>query len=322
MLCFDEWMRSLALDVEPPAPITFDETLRLWKVSRYADVASALHDSRLVAGESGTEWHSTYRKSAIESLAGETINSWLPDMERYARFLLDRTSVLDIVEEFAKPFCRMAAERVCDLSGPDAIADAEAIFASAADPFNTSLRERSYEATRRLVAGSTPLGVQTFVAMTQSVPAFLANSLYAMWTHNARGITSAAIEELLRYAGPAKAQLRTAVETVNLGGIYIAKRERVALMLASANRDADAFLSPNDLDFERSPNKHFAFGSGTHSCLGASLVRSLSAVALRVLLEGFPELHIQSWRSRDRFAMRAIDSLQASPSTTPHRDPH
>jgi cytochrome P450 len=319
-------MQSSALDVESPAALEFDERFQVWKVSRYVDVAAALHDSRLVAGESGSDWHQGYRESAISALTGDPIAAWLPDMERHARLLLDRTGEFDIVANYAKPFCRLAAAAVCDLSEPDMLADAESIFASAAEPFDKLLRDRCHEATRRLVARSTPLGVQTFVAMTQSLPAFIANSVYAMSGYRAGGVTGvidvtgASIEELLRYAGPAKAQLRDAVETLHLGGTCISKGDRVALMLASANRDADVFSHPNDLDLTRSPNKHLAFGSGPHSCLGASLVRSLSGVALRVLFNAFQNLNVQSWRVREGFAMRVIDFLKASPSTTPHPD--
>lgn len=320
MLCFDEEMQSSALDVESPAPPKFDERFQIWKVSRYADVAAALHDSRLVAGESGSDWHRGYRESAISALTGGNIAAWLPEMERPARLLLDCAGEFDVVENYAKPFCRLAAERVCDLSGLEALADAETVFASAADPFDMPLRNRSYEATRRLVASSTPLGVQAFVAMTQSLPVVIANSVYAMSEHSACSVTGAGIEELLRYAGPAKAQLREAAETLHLSGACISKGDRVALMLASANRDPDAFTNPNDLVLTRAPNKHLAFGSGPHSCLGASLVRALSGMALRVLFDVFPDLKVKSWRVRDGFAVRAIEFLQASPSTTPHPD--
>jgi cytochrome P450 len=317
-------MQSAApLDVESPGVPWFDETFQVWMVSRYADVGAGLQDGRLAAGESETEWHRTYRESAIETFSGDEAGSRLREVENHARALLaNRLEPFDIVEDYAKPFCCRVADHFCGFSGSAALTDAEEIFASAAEPFDAALRDCSGEATRRLVATSTPLSVQAFVAMTQSVPAFLANSVYALSEHSARTVfASAAIEELLRYAGPAKVQLRDAREDVQLGGIRIQKGQRVALMLASANRDPEAFADPDRLDLTRAPNKHVAFGSGPHSCLGAALVRATSTVALRTLFEVFPDLCIESWRDRDRFAIRAIEYLQASPSTSPHHGP-
>src|ERR1022692_2733526 len=53
-----------------------------------------------------------------------------------------------------------------------------------------------------------------------------------------------AIEELLRHSGPSRAQFRRAAEDMALGGAAIAKGDRVALMLAAANRDPEQFPDP------------------------------------------------------------------------------
>jgi cytochrome P450 len=47
----------------------------------------------------------------------------------------------------------------------------------------------------------------------------------------------------------------------------------VVAWIASANRHESAFDGPYELDFERAPNRHVAFGSGPHLCLGSHLAR-------------------------------------------------
>jgi cytochrome P450 family 142 subfamily A polypeptide 1 len=52
-------------------------------------------------------------------------------------------------------------------------------------------------------------------------------------------------------------------------------------MYSSANRDPEHFTDPERLDLTRYPNRHLAFGFGTHFCLGASLAR----LEIRLFLE-------------------------------------
>lgn len=47
----------------------------------------------------------------------------------------------------------------------------------------------------------------------------------------------------------------------------------VTAWIASANRDESTFEQPYELDFSRAPNRHVAFGSGPHLCLGSHLAR-------------------------------------------------
>jgi cytochrome P450 len=65
------------------------------------------------------------------------------------------------------------------------------------------------------------------------------------------------------------------------------------LALPSANRDADVFPDPDQVDLERSPNRHVAFGSGPHRCIGAPVARLELQVALAEWLQAIPEFELR-----------------------------
>jgi cytochrome P450 len=118
----------------------------------------------------------------------------------------------------------------------------------------------------------------------------------------------AAIEELLRFLSPVMVIPRSAAEDISLRGVDIRAGDGVTLVLGAANVDGDAF-DKTEVDFHREANKHVAFGSGHHLCLGAHLAR----LELRVVLE---ELHarIPDYRFPDGFQPRFSTGIrQADP---------
>ena len=59
---------------------------------------------------------------------------------------------------------------------------------------------------------------------------------------------------------------------------------------ASANRDEDVWDRPDEYDVTRSFDKdHLSFGYGEHSCPGALLARTNSAIIYERVLARFPE---------------------------------
>lgn len=93
-----------------------------------------------------------------------------------------------------------------------------------------------------------------------------------------------AIEEMLRMWTPVRVVGRKTTRDVDVAGTLIPKGSRVALMVASANRDASVFENADTVDFDRKPNRHIAMGSGIHRCVGAALARTQLRVALEELL--------------------------------------
>lgn len=101
----------------------------------------------------------------------------------------------------------------------------------------------------------------------------------------------AAVEELLRFDGPLNtATARITTEPVEIGGVLIPEGARVFIGLSSANRDPDRFPDPDELDLDRQPGGHIAFGHGIHHCVGAPLARLEGEIAFGKLLDRFPKL--------------------------------
>ena len=86
-------------------------------------------------------------------------------------------------------------------------------------------------------------------------------------------LLSQAIDEIIRYVTPTTNFVRTAVEECVLHDVRIAAGDDVCLQYAAANRDPRVFTDPDSFLIDRSPNRHLAFGTGPHVCIGQILAR-------------------------------------------------
>lgn len=101
-----------------------------------------------------------------------------------------------------------------------------------------------------------------------------------------------AVEELLRYFSPVQLFGRNATCDFEYRGQHIASGEAIFLHYGSGNRDDEVFDDPDRFDPERWPNRHLAFGSGIHFCMGAHLARLEMTVALDEVLGRYPEYRL------------------------------
>jgi cytochrome P450 len=102
-----------------------------------------------------------------------------------------------------------------------------------------------------------------------------------------------AIEELLRYDGPAKhGTFRFTTTEVQLGGHTIPAGELVLVSLISANRDKEKWLDADVMNLRRKPGQHLTFGHGIHYCVGAPLARLEAHIAFGKLLPRFPKMEL------------------------------
>jgi cytochrome P450 PksS len=127
----------------------------------------------------------------------------------------------------------------------------------------------------------------------------IANGVWALLRHPEQlerlranpGLIEPAIEEILRYCGPVRhSTSRFALQDTEFRGQIIPAGEMIMAAVLSANHDPEQFEAPERFDLTRTPNRHIAFGSGSHFCIGASLARLEAAIALPLLLERLPRL--------------------------------
>ncbi|WP_436700718.1 cytochrome P450 [Nocardioides sp. BYT-33-1] len=129
-----------------------------------------------------------------------------------------------------------------------------------------------------------------------------------------------AVDEVLRHQSPVQLTLRIALRETEVAGKTFEPGHGILLYLGGANRDPAVFTDPAAFDVTR-PNadQHLGFSAGVHFCLGASLARLETAVALRALYERFPDLHVAGRAERRGtrvlrgFERLPVRALQESP---------
>ncbi len=118
-----------------------------------------------------------------------------------------------------------------------------------------------------------------------------------------------AVEEFLRFITPVQfAKPRYVRCDTDLDGVTLRKGDKVMAMLAAANMDPQANADPERLDLQRRPNRHIAFGTGVHFCLGHQLARLEAKCALKSLFRRWPHL-------RRRPGLNAIEQLPVDPDS-------
>lgn len=103
-------------------------------------------------------------------------------------------------------------------------------------------------------------------------------------------LIESAVEEILRYESPLQIGNRLTSTDTEIGGVQIPAGTYIHTSIAGANRDPAIFESPNTIDFARNPNRHIAFITGIHVCLGATLARYEGKIAFRKLVKRFPKM--------------------------------
>jgi len=92
-----------------------------------------------------------------------------------------------------------------------------------------------------------------------------------------------ATEEMLRFAAPAQMFVRTVHKDVVIAGVAMRAGQRVAGLVACANRDEREFENASRFVWNRPIRRQLAFGLGLHHCMGLHIAR----LQIRVLVQEF-----------------------------------
>ncbi len=104
---------------------------------------------------------------------------------------------------------------------------------------------------------------------------------------------SQVVEETLRLVSPIQGLFRMTTQEVEVGGVTIPAKALIYGLVASGNRDESHFHNPDAFEPEREKSGHnMVFGHGIHYCVGAPVVKLEARVALEVLHQRFPHLHL------------------------------
>ena len=156
-------------------------------------------------------------------------------------------------------------------------------------------------------------------AGTESTQKLISNTLLAFLNHPDqyrmlradRSLVPNAIQEVLRFDGPAVFMARITTRDVEMAGMVIPAQSPCLISFASANHDESKFPNPEQFDITRDTAGVVAFGHGLHRCLGAPLAALEGTVVLEHLLDNFKGFEWDPSRvvRDDSFFIRGLNHL-------------
>lgn len=109
-----------------------------------------------------------------------------------------------------------------------------------------------------------------------------------------------AVEEFLRFKSSNQLGNRRVVQDAEIDGVAVPSGTLITLCIGAANRDPEVFPQPERCDIGRSPNRHLAFASGAHACVGLTLARLEGRIAIGRFLARFPNFATSGPAARAR----------------------
>jgi cytochrome P450 len=97
---------------------------------------------------------------------------------------------------------------------------------------------------------------------------------------------------MLRFCAPAQWFTRTVKKPLTIAGAELGVGQRIFPLLMSANRDEREFDEPDTFRWDRTIDRHLAFGQGQGFCIGNHVARLEGRILLEELLARVPEYEI------------------------------
>ncbi|WP_437784282.1 cytochrome P450 [Sorangium sp. So ce1097] len=128
----------------------------------------------------------------------------------------------------------------------------------------------------------------------------LGNALVALLTRPAmmaqvvadRSLIPAVVEETLRWETSVTLISRVAARDTEIAGCPIPAGAVINVLTGSAGRDEARYAAADAFRLDRPPQRHLAFGTGPHQCLGLHLARLEMRVGLDAILDRLPNLRL------------------------------
>jgi cytochrome P450 len=156
-------------------------------------------------------------------------------------------------------------------------------------------------------------------AGTESTQKLISNTLLAFLKHpdqyrmlrENRSLIPNAIQEVLRYDGPALFMARITTRDVEMADTVIPAQSVCLVSFASANHDESKFPDPEEFDITRDTTGVIPFGHGLHRCLGAPLATVEGTAVLEQIVENFASFEYDPSRvvRDDSFFIRGLNHL-------------
>ncbi|MEU8542217.1 cytochrome P450 [Streptomyces sp. NPDC048717] len=251
-------------------PLTHDPLLRAWVLSRYADVAGALTDSRFTHGHRPgdppcAQTHTDVDEAELRAVA-----------ERTAFVLAHRLVGRPLVDLVAD-FCRWLP--------------AGTVAAAVGVPYRDMMRLVRGRAAAALAGQCTgQIGVRE-----KALAGFLADVLTdpeqtAALRDAPSDLIARAWAESLRREPPVQIVLRRTRGEIHVSGGVLPSGAPVALLLGAAGRDPERFRHPDRFDPGRADPAQLTYGSGP--CPAVTLAALEAEYALRALFSAMPRLRL------------------------------
>lgn len=127
----------------------------------------------------------------------------------------------------------------------------------------------------------------------------IASSLWHLATHpddqrrlrQDPAVIPLAVEEFLRCYSPVTMARYVTADT-EYSGCPMKQGDKILMAFPAGNHDPEQFEDADKVIIDRKKNRHFAFGSGIHRCLGSNLARMEIKVAVETFLELVPTFEL------------------------------
>ena len=127
------------------------------------------------------------------------------------------------------------------------------------------------------------------------------------------GLSTAAVQEGLRWIAPIGQVSRTLLKDVDHAGAVIPADAKLSLVVASANRDESRFENPEAFDLSRPFLPNATFGYKHHFCAGHHIARGLAQITVEETARRLPGLRRDPDREAEvrGYLFRGVKSLPA-----------